>query len=109
MTLGVAAGFNLANLGTLTTAGVTAPQQSTGVNTTFQVTVTGIGTNVVMRFEGSLDGIGYFNMATAEADYTITANGVYGYALFAPVQFVRARLVSASGGAPSVAVVAGTI
>ena len=109
MTLGVAAGFDLANLGTLTTAGVTAPRQSTGVNTTFQVTVTGIGTNVVMRFEGSLDGIGYFNMATAEADYTITANGVYGYALFAPVQFVRARLVSASGGTPSVAVVAGTI
>jgi hypothetical protein len=109
MTLGASAGFNLASLGTLTTAGVTAPQQSTGVNTTFQVTVTGIGTNVVMRFEGSLDGVGYFNLAAGGADFTLTANGVYGYALFAPVQFVRARLVSASGGTPSVAVVAGTI
>jgi hypothetical protein len=109
MTLGVSAGFNLASLGTLTAPGVTAAQQSTGVNTSFQVTVTGIGTNVVMRYEGSLDGVGYFNLATGGADFTITANGVYGYVLFAPVQYVRARLVSVSGGTPSVDVIAGTI
>ena len=109
MTLGISGGFDLASLGTLTSAGVTDSQQSTGVNTTFQVTVSGVGANVVMRFEGSIDGVGYFNLATGNVDYTITANGVYGYVLFAPVQFVRARLVSASGGTPSVAVIAGTI
>jgi hypothetical protein len=109
VTLGATSRFDLASLGTLTAAGVTEPVLSTGVNTTFQLTVSNIGTNIVARFEGSLDGEGYFNLAAGGADFTITANGVYGYVLFAPVQYVRARLVSVSGGSPSIAVIAGTI
>ena len=54
-------------------------------------------------------GDNYFNLAANQVDYTITANGTYGYVLFAPVQFVRVRLVSLSGGTPSVATVLGTI
>lgn len=109
MTLGASSGFEVVTLGTLASAGATGAQQSTGIHTTFQVMVTGIGTNVVMRFEGSLDGVGYFNLAPGAIDYTITANGVYGYVLYAPVQYVRASLVSASGGTPSVTILVGTI
>jgi hypothetical protein len=56
-----------------------------------------------------LDGEGFFNLATGGNDYTITENGVYGYALYTPVQYVRARLVSASGGTPVVSTILGTV
>jgi hypothetical protein len=70
---------------------------------TFQITVSNIGTNVVIRFEGSLEGSNYFNLDSANADTTITANGTYGYALSGcPVKYIRLRLVSLSGGTPSV-------
>ena len=91
-------------LGTLTAAGVTA-FQALGVqdNIVFQVTVATIGTNVVIRLEGSLDAINWFNLDTAEADTTLTANGTTAYAVTqAPVPYVRGRLVSLSGGSPSV-------
>ncbi len=101
--------FDTASLESLSAPGVTAAQKCTGANLSFQVTVAGIGTNVVVRFEGSVDGSNYFNLASNQVDYTITANGTYGYVLFAPVQFVRVRLVSVSGGTPSVATVLGTI
>jgi hypothetical protein len=87
---------------------VTAAGETPGVNITFQITVTGIGTNVVIRFEGSLDGIGYFPLYDAtQTDTTLTANGVYGYTVYAPVMYVRTRLVSLSGGTPSIATLVG--
>jgi hypothetical protein len=91
-------------LGTLTQAGTTdfqalGPQD----NVLFQVTVSSIGTNVVIRLEGSVDGTNWFNLDANNTDTTLTANGTYGYALVqVPVPYVRGRLVSLSGGTPSV-------
>jgi hypothetical protein len=108
MPFGYDAGFDTVSLSTLTAAGVTLTQTVTGADMTFQVTVSSIGTNVVIRFEGSLDGTNFFNLSSANVDTTITANGTYGYALSGcPVQFARLRLVSLSGGTPSVATVLG--
>jgi hypothetical protein len=90
-------------LGTLTAAGTTGfqalgPQD----NIVFQVQVATIGTNVVIRLEGSLDATNWFNLNSA-GDVTVTANGVLGYSLVqVPVPYVRGRLVSLSGGSPSV-------
>ena len=104
MTFGGFAGFEVATLDTLTSAGVTSSQQTAGVSLLFQVTVSGIGTNVVIRLEGSLDDTNFFNLDEDEADTTITANGTYGYCLNGcPTKYVRVRLVSLSGGTPTVA------
>lgn len=94
-------------LTTLTAAGVTPAVEVKATELVFQVTVSGIGTNVVIRLEGSVDGTSYMNLAEDESDYTITADGTTGYVLYAPVNFVRLRLVSFSGGTPSVATVIG--
>lgn len=108
MPFGYDSGFDTATLDTLSSVGVTASQTVTGADMTFQVTVSSIGTNVVIRFEGSLDGTNYFNLSSASVDTTITADGTYGYALSGcPVQFARLRLVSISGGTPTVATILG--
>lgn len=100
--LGTFSGFEVEALDTLTQAGVTNALQCGAAAVVFQVTVQSIGTNVVVRFEGSLDGTNYFNLSTGSVDYTLTANGTYGYVLAAPVRYVRLRLVSLSGGTPTV-------
>jgi hypothetical protein len=94
-----------ATLDTLTAAGVTENGLSYGAQAiTYQVTVASISTNVVIRFEGSLDGVSYFNLDQANTDTTITANGTTGYCLSGcPINYARLRLVSFSGGSPSVA------
>jgi hypothetical protein len=110
MTLGSRADFEVEALDTLTSAGVTTAIDTTGINLCFQVTVSSVGTNVVIRFEGSLDDTSFFNLDQSNTDTTITANGTYGYALAnCPVRYVRLRLVSLSGGTPSVASKVGTI
>jgi len=109
MPFGYDSSFDTTSLEALTAVGVTAAQKSTGANATFQVTVANIGTNVVIRFEGSLDNASYFNLATNQVDYTITANGTYGYVLYAPVQYLRLRLVSISGGTPTVSTILGMV
>lgn len=109
MPFGYDSGFDVVALGTLTAVGVTPAQATTGADMTFQVTVADIGTNVVVRFEGSLDGTNYFNLSSTNTDTTITANGTYGYALAGcPVASARLRLVSVSAGTPSVTGVLGT-
>lgn len=91
-------------LDSLTSAGVSSSIQTAGIDLTFQVTVSSIGTNVVVRFEGSLDDTNFFNLDEDAEDTTITANGTTGYSLSGtPVKFVRLRLVSLSGGTPTVA------
>lgn len=107
MPFGYFSGFDTTNLGVLSSAGVTDAQSTAGAMLTFQVTVAGIGTNVVIRFEGSVDGVSYFNLDASGADTTITANGTRGYFITAPVQYVRARLVSLSGGTPTVTTILG--
>ena len=94
----------VSTLGTLTSAGVTDfANSSRADNAVFQVTVSSIGTNVVIRFEGSLDATNWFNLDSGNVDTTITANGTYGYSMMqAPVVYMRGRLVSLSGGTPSV-------
>ena len=98
---------------TLTSLTATGVTESAGVNAsalTFQVTTSGIGTNVVIRMEGSLDDVSFFNLSDSEVDTTITTNGTFGYALSAcPVEFVRLRLVSISGGTPTVATKVGAL
>ena len=90
---------------TLTEAGVTENGLSYRVQAiTYQVTVSDIGTSVVIRFEGSLDGVAYFNLDQNNVDTTITSNSTTGYCLSGcPINFARLRLVSFSGGSPSVA------
>jgi len=91
----------------LTSAGVTSTcvvadqDDFAPINFGFQVTVATIGTNVVVRFEGSLDGTNFF--ALAASDTTITANGTTGYNITNfPLRSIRARLVSISTGSPTV-------
>ena len=87
----------------LTAAGNTNFQSlDSGTNIAFQVTVASIGTNVVIRLSGSLDGTNFF---TLQSDVTLTANGTYGY-VFAntPVRYVRGQLVSISTGTPTVTI-----
>ena len=104
MTLGLSSGFEVTEFTSLTAVGVTSSAQTAGVNLLFQVTVSNIGTNVVVRFEGSLDDTNFFNLDDGETDTTITANGTQGFALNGcPVKYVRVRLVSIDGGTPSVA------
>jgi hypothetical protein len=110
MALGDCAGFETAALGTLTAAGAGTSVQTGGGPLTFQVTISSIGTNVVIRFEGSLDDSSFFNLDSNNVDTTITGNGTFGYSLNGcPVKFVRLRLVSFSGGTPSVVGVVGTL
>ena len=96
-------------LDTLTAAGVTENGLSYGAQAiTYQVTVATIGTSVVIRFEGSLDGVNYFNLNQENADYTILTNGTTGYCLSGcPINYARLRLVTVNGGSPSVATVIG--
>lgn len=104
MTIGLQSGFEVSDLDTLTSAGVTSSVQTAGNDLLFQLTLTGIGTNVVVRFEGSLDDTSFFNLNESELDTTLTANGTRGFALNGcPTKYVRLRLVSFSGGTPSVA------
>jgi hypothetical protein len=43
----------------------------------FQIVITGISGSVVLRMEGTLDGVTYFNMNAAGVDTTYSANGTY--------------------------------
>lgn len=101
--LGAIAAFDVRSLDDLTAAGVTSSVELYSAAVTFAVTVASIGTNVVIRVEGSLDDTNWFNLDQNETDTTLTANGTYGYALSGcPVKYLRLRLVSLSGGTPTV-------
>jgi hypothetical protein len=87
---------------TLTAVGVSENAIGYSANTIlFQLEVSGIGTSITIRLEGSLTGVNYYNLNT-NGDIVITANGTYGYLLPAPGPFVRVRLVSYNGGTPSI-------
>jgi len=63
-----------------------------------QFVVASIDTNVVIRFEGSLDGTNYFNI-NPNGDTTITANGTYAISKSnMPLLNVRVVFVSEAGG-----------
>ena len=110
MTLGLRSDYETETLTTLTEAGVTDSVLCAGVDICFQVVVSSISANVVIRFEGSLDDTNFFNLDQSNSDTTITANGTYGFALNGcPVRYLRLRLVSISGGTPSVACIVGAM
>lgn len=87
----------------LTSAGVTDTVPTVGgEDFVIQVVVASIGTNVVVRIEGTLDETNWFNCDYG-GDTTITANGVTAFNIQnAPLKAIRGRLVSISGGSPSV-------
>lgn len=87
----------------LTSAGVTDSVPTVGAEDfVIQVLVASIGTNVVVRIEGTLDETNWFNCDYG-GDTTITANGVTAFNIQnAPLKALRGRLVSLSGGTPSV-------
>ncbi len=100
--------FTTEALTSLTATGVTSSVKVNAQAVTFQVTVSSIGTNVQVRFEGSLDNTNFFNLDDENQDTTISADGTTGYALNGcPVEFVRLRLVSITGGTPTVSTVVG--
>jgi len=100
--------FTTEALTSLTATGVTSSVKVNAQAVTFQVTVSSIGTNVQVRFEGSLDNTNFFNLDDEDQDTTISADGTTGYALNGcPVEFVRLRLVSITGGTPTVSTVVG--
>jgi hypothetical protein len=110
MALGDIAAFDVQSLTTLTAAGETNGIEVYATAITFQVTVSSIGTNVVIRLEGSLDDTSYFNLDQSGADTTITLNGTYGFCLSGcPVRYVRLRVVSISSGTPTIATKAGAL
>jgi hypothetical protein len=102
--------FTTAALTSLTAAGTTQSLKVNAQAVSFQVTVSSIGTNVVLRFEGSLDGTNFANLDENANDTTITADGTTIYSLSGtPVEHVRVRLVSLDGGTPTVATVVGAL
>jgi hypothetical protein len=88
---------------TLTSAGVTADVPSIGAEDfVIAVTTASIGTNVIVRIEGTIDGTNYFNCDYG-GDTTVTSNSTVAFSIQnAPIQSIRGRLVSVSGGTPSV-------
>ena len=87
----------------LTAAGTTDPIFTVGAEDfVIQVNVSDIGTSVVVRIEGTLDGTNYFNCDSG-GDTTISANGSTAFSLQnVPLRAVRGNLVTVTGGTPSV-------
>lgn len=68
------------------------------LNHTIALTVANIDTNVVVRIEGTIDGIDAFNLNTSGIDTTLTANGTYGFKYTGSLTGIRVNFVSESGG-----------
>lgn len=87
--------------GTTATCIVSDQDNAGSTSVGFQVTVANVGTNVVVRFEGSLDGTNFFNLNTG--DTTLSGNGTTGYSFGNfPLKAVRGHLVTISTGSPTV-------
>lgn len=91
----------LTSTGTTSVCTVADQDNAAPINFGFQVTVASIGTSVVVRFEGSLDGTNFFSLAAS--DTTISSNGTTGYNFTNfPLKAVRGRLVTINTGTPTV-------
>jgi predicted amidohydrolase len=92
------------DLGTLTSAGLTTVANMEQYDSAvFTVTVANVGASVTVRMEGSLDSSNWFNLDAMEEDSVLAGNGTAGFSIQnAPIPFLRGRLVSISGGTPSV-------
>ena len=83
----------------LVTPGITTTIDVTGYSThTIVYKVSTISTNVVVRLEGSIDNVNWFNMSDAGTDTTKTSNGVYvAYKYSFKMKYFRFNYVSCSG------------
>ena len=61
-------------------------------------TVAAIQTNVVIRVEGSLDNSVWANLDSSNTDFTVTANGTYGFTFEGLLAYIRVVFVSETGG-----------
>lgn len=89
----------------LNATGATSSLDVTGLpHITCQYVVANIGTNVIVRLEGSNDGTSWFNLDSSDTDITKTSNGTYSIIPPVPISLYRVRfkLVSISGGNPTV-------
>jgi hypothetical protein len=82
----------------LTEPGATPAREVGGnANITIQYRLIDVSGTVMVRAEGSLDGLNWFNLAADDSDSSHTADGTY--AMFATnrlIEWVRFRLVSGS-------------
>ncbi|GAA6622901.1 hypothetical protein [Scytonema sp. NUACC26] len=66
-------------------------------------TIASIGSNVVVRLEGSDDGVRWGNLSPTETDTTKTQNGTYSFVLQGIALYrIRFNFVSFSGGTPNI-------
>jgi flavin-binding protein dodecin len=84
----------------LTTPNVTSASIVVGaINHSYQIKVTGVSTNVIVRVEGSMDNLTWFNMDDDELDTTYTADGTYNlHKDNFKTYYTRFRFVSETGG-----------
>lgn len=68
---------------------------------TYQVDVTGIGTNAIVRVEGNLTGSNFDNLNPNNVDTVLTQNKTYLFSFEGKINNIRFTLVSFSGGTPS--------
>ena len=67
---------------------------------TLMVVVASIGTNVIVRLDGSIDGTNYAPIIAAK---TITTDGSHAYSVSGmPVKWIKPVFISKSGGSPTV-------
>lgn len=93
-------GIDVLSLGARATTGVTTGVRVNSRALLLQTQVATVGTSVVVRLEGSLDGTNYFPLGS---DTTYSANGYYALTFTeVPVAFVRANLVTINTGSPTV-------
>jgi hypothetical protein len=87
----------------LTAVGTTPARSGLGFREiSIEVVATGIGTNAVLRIEGSNSGNNWVNLSSTNADTTVTLAGTYGFSFTGKWAFYRLKLVSFSGGTPSI-------
>jgi hypothetical protein len=92
--------IDVVSLGSRTSVGNTSAIRTNSRAFLLQTQVANIGTSVVVRLEGSLDGVKIFSLGS---DLTYTANGFFAATyLEIPVPWVRANLVTINTGTPTV-------
>jgi hypothetical protein len=65
---------------------------------TIQYVVAAINTTVVLRAEGTLDGINWFNLSPTNTDTVVNTNGVNAFNVEAAIDAIRLNFVSETGG-----------
>lgn len=85
---------------TITTPSVTSAQIVVGaINHSYQIKISSMNTNVIVRVEGSMDNLTWFNMDDDLLDTTYTSDGTYNlHKDNFKTYYTRFRFVSELGG-----------